>query len=164
VVVKSENLGNNPLVITAMGFMPSIGSQKTGHYNQFSLLLGYTDLDELDKRFDQNWRSPAVEVFSESQLEIAGVVGGEWIVFEFSEPFNYDGSSNLLYELSWNGPINPPDSRVYTMNWEDEVNSVLLAMSPDSTAGYLTKITPNLVFLTSESLENLTFAGIKSSF
>ena len=86
-------------------------------------------------------------------------------MFDFEQPFQYDASSNLLYEFTWNGPIDPPDSKIYSMNWEDEVNSVVTASSPDSSSGYPTTVKPNILFITSEAfLEAQTFAGIKSSF
>ncbi len=160
-----EEMGSVPVEITAVGYMPSEYSNKTGSYYDLSLLLGYTDLDELTVRFDANWSSTPVEVFSEPQLELVGVTGGEWIMFVFEQPFQYNASSNLLYELTWNGPVNPPDSRIYSMNWKDEVNSAVVATSPDSTSGFTTTTKPNLLFVTSEAfLEAQTFAGIKSSF
>lgn len=164
-MVTAEDMGGSPVEIAALGFMPSEYSEKTGSYYEFSLSLGYTDLDELTARFADNWNStPAVEVFSEPQLELTNIAGGAWIMFEFDEPFFYDVSSNLLYELSWSGPIDPPDSRIYTMNWEDDVNSALVGYSPDSTFGYLTTVVPNLLFVTTQGLEAQTFAGVKSSF
>jgi len=160
-----EEMGGAPVEITAMGYMPSEYSNRTGSYYDFSLVIGYTDLDELTGKFDVNWSSAPVEVYSEPRLELVGIAGGEWIMFEFEQPFQYDASSNLLYELTWNGPINPPDSRIYSMNWEDEVNSVVVATSPDSSSGYTTTTKPNLLFVTSETfLEAQTFAGIKTSF
>lgn len=163
-MVTVEEMGSVPAEITAMGIMPSEYSTKTGSYYEFSLKFGYTDLDSLGNRFDTNWSSAAVEVFSEPQLELTGVSGGQWIMFEFEEPFMYDASQNLLYELSWNGPIDPPSSKIYSMNWEDEVNSVVVATSADSSMGYVTTIKPNILFLTTEALQAQTFAGIKSSF
>ncbi|OPX32122.1 MAG: hypothetical protein B1H09_01215 [Gemmatimonadaceae bacterium 4484_173] len=164
-MVTVEEMGGAPVEITAMGYMPSEYSSKTGSYYDFSILVGYTDLDELDPRFDQNWSSTPVEVYSEPQLELSGIAGGVWIMFDFEQPFQYDASSNLLYEFTWNGPIDPPDSKIYSMNWEDEVNSVVTASSPDSSSGYPTTVKPNILFITSEAfLEAQTFAGIKSSF
>lgn len=163
-MVTAEDMGNTPVEISTWGFMPSEYSQKTGSYYEFSLLMGYTDLDELTMKFDMNWSSSPGEVFSEPLLELIGVTGGEWVMFQLEEPFLYDGSSNLLYELSWDGPVNPPDSRIYSMSWEDDINSVLVAMSPDSATGYLSTVVPNILFLTAQDLEAQTFAGIKSSF
>ncbi len=163
-MVAAEDMGGMPVEISALGFMPSENSQKTGSYYEFSLLLGYTDLDELTARFDDNWSSMSIVVFSDPQLELTEVAGGKWIMFEFNEPFLYDGSSNLLYELSWDGPVGPPDSRIYTMNWEDDKDTALVGFSPDSATGYLTAIVPNLLFVTAQVLKAQTFAGIKSSF
>ena len=160
----TEDMGSNPIEIAGLGFMPSEYSQKTGSYNDFSLLLGHTDLDELTMKFDSNWQSTPLEVYSEPQLLLSGVEGGEWLVFEFDESFMYDGTSNLLYELSWNGPVDPPDSRIYAMCWEDTGNHALATSIPDGQTGYLTTIVPNILFVTTEDLEANTFGGIKSSF
>lgn len=164
-MVTVEDMGGTPVVISSLGFMPSESSQKTGSYHEFSLLLGYTHLDELLPRFNDNWSTLPEEVFSDPQLDLTGVSGGQWILFEFDDPFMYDGTSNLLLELSWDGPIDPPDSRIYSMNWDNTVYSSLIGFSPDSATGYVTSLTPNLLFVTSEAaLEGQTFAGIKNSF
>jgi hypothetical protein len=164
-MVTVEEMGEAPVEITAMGYMPSEYSSKTGSYYDFSLNMGYTELDELTAKFDMNWSSAPAEAYSEPQLELVEIAGGEWIMFEFEQPFQYDASSNLLYELTWSGPVDPPDSKIYSMNWEDEVNSVVVATSPDSSSGYPTTMKPYLLFITSEAaLEAQTFAGIKSSF
>ncbi len=164
-MVTVEDMGGTPVLISSLGFMPSASSQRTGSYHEFSLLLGYTDLDELSPRFNDNWSILPEEVFSDPQLELTGVSGGQWILFEFSDPFMYDGTSNLLLELSWDGPVDPPDSKIYSMNWDNTVNTSLIGFSPDSATGYVTTLTPNLLFVTSEAaLETQTFAGIKSSF
>jgi len=94
-MVTVEEMGGAPVEITAMGYMPSEYSSKTGSYYDFSLIVGYTDLDELTAKFDMNWSSTPVEVYSESQLEISGVSGGVWIMFEFEQPLQYDASSML---------------------------------------------------------------------
>ena len=164
-MVTAEDMGSVPVEISALGFMPSEYSEKTGSYDEFSLLLGYTELNELSAKFDLNWSIPPVQVFSDAQLRLTNVTGGTWIMFEFDEPFLYNGSSNLLYELSWDGPVDPPDSRIYSMNWEDDANRALVGYSPDSSSGYLTTTVPNLLFVTTqEDLNAMTFAGIKSSF
>ncbi|MCK5131758.1 MAG: hypothetical protein KAR40_06345 [Candidatus Sabulitectum sp.] len=157
-------MGNEPTEIAAIGYMPSVNSEKGGSYYEFSMLLGHTDLTEPTKVFDENWNSLPVEVFSDPELEIIGVAGGEWLMFELDEPFFCDGSSNLLFEMSWVGPVDPVFRRIYTMTWEDDASRALVAMSPDSASGYLTTIIPNLLFVTAQALEAQTFAGIKNSF
>ena len=164
-MVTVEDMGGTPVVVSSLGFMPSESSQKSGSYHEFSLLLGHTHLDELSPRFNDNWSTLPEEVFSDPQLELTGVMGGQWILFQFDHPFMYDGTSNLLLELSWDGPIDPPDSRIYSMNWDNAVNSSLIGFSPDSATGYVTSLTPTILFITSEAaLEAQTFAGIKNSF
>ena len=163
-MVTASDMGNQPVEISAIGYMPSEYSDKGGSYHEFSMLLGYTDLSELTERFNENWSSSPVEVFSDPELELLGVVGGEWLLFELLEPFQYDGSSNLLLDLSWNGPVDPVYRRIYTMSWEDDVNSALVAISPDTAIGYTTTMVPNLLFVTTMDLEASTFAGIKTSF
>ncbi len=163
-MVTVSDMGNQPSEISAIGYMPSDYSDKGGSYYEFSMLLGYTDFSELTKTFSENWSTPPIEVFSEPELEIMGVVGGEWLMFELDEPFQYDGSSNLLFDISWNGPVDPVYRRIYAMSWEDEVNSALVAISPDTATGYPTTMVPNLLFVTTQDLEAMTFAGIKSSF
>ncbi|MCK5035663.1 MAG: hypothetical protein KAS73_07220 [Candidatus Sabulitectum sp.] len=163
-MVTAEDMGGIPLEITALGFMPSEYSEKTGSYQEFTLSLGYTDLDELTMKFNENWSLAPAQVFYDPQVDLTNVTGGQWIMFEFSEIFSYDGSSTLLYELSWDGPVDPPDSRIYSMNWEDSGNSALVGYSPDSTSGYLTTVVPNLLFVTTQALEAQTFGAIKNSF
>ena len=163
-MVTTENMGSNPVEIVALGYMPSENSQKTGSYNDFSLFLGHTDFDELTMKFDNNWQSTPLEVYSEPHLLLNRVEGGEWLVFEFDDSFMYDGTSNLLFELSWNGPVDPPDSKIYAMTWEDTANHAIVTSVPNGETGYLTTAVPNLLFVTTEDLQASTFGSIKSSF
>ena len=164
-MVTIDDMSGEPTEIIAFAIMPSEYSQKTGSYYDFSLKFGYTELNELSVRYSENWLTAPLEVFSDSQLELTNVVGGEWLTFEFDEPFIYDASANLLLEMSWNGPIDPPDSRIYAMSWEDAMNRALVASDVDAEVGYVTTMLPHMLFITSaEALEQSTFAGIKSSF
>lgn len=163
-MVTAEDMGNESLEIVAVGYMPSEYSDKGGSYYEFSIQMGHTDLVELTTVFSKNWSSDPVEVLWEPQMEVTDVTGGQWIVFEFDQPFMYNGSSALLYDLRWIGPVDPVFERIYAMSWEDNKNSALVAVSPDSSSGYVTNVVPNLQFLTTQALENTTFAGIKSSF
>jgi len=163
-MVTIDDMGGVPVEITAFAFMPSEYSQKTGSYYEFSLEFGYTGFDELTEVFASNWLYTPTEVYSDPQLELTNVVGGEWILFEFDESFMYDASVNLLLEISWNGPIDPPDSRIYAMSWEDSKGGALVVSDADATKGYVTTMVPHMLFVTSMSLEPNTFAGIKSSF
>ncbi len=163
-MVTIDDMGGISSEISAFGIMPSEYSVKTGSYYEFSLKIGYTGFDELSTSYEDNWLNSPVEVYSNPQLELTGVEGGEWILFEFNEPFMYDASANLLLEISWNGPIDPPDSRIYAMSWEDDKGGALIASDVDALRGYVTTMVPHMLFVTALSLEPNTFAGIKSSF
>ncbi len=163
-MVTIDDMGGIPTEITAFGIMPSEYSVKTGSYHEFSLQFGYTGFDELTESYANNWLYSPTEVYSNPQLELTNVVGGEWILFEFDEPFMYDASANLLLEISWNGPIDPPDSRIYAMSWEDDKGGALVISDVDAAKGYVTTMVPHMLFVTTMSLESNTFAGIKSSF
>ncbi len=163
-MVDASDMGNEPVEIVAIGYMPSEYSDKGGSYHEFSMLLGHTDLSAPTKIFDDNWSGTPVEVFSDPEVELLGVVGGEWIIFELDQSFQYNGTSNLLYELSWDGPIDPLYERIYAMSWEDDISSSVVAVYPDSSSGYLSTVVPNLLFITTQDLETVTFGSIKTSF
>lgn len=163
-MVTIEDMGGVSSEISAFALMPAEYSSKTGSYYEFSLKFGYTALSELSESFESNWLTSPTEVYSDPQLELTEVLGGEWIVFEFEEPYVFDASANMLLEISWNGPIDPPDSRIYAMSWEDDKGGALVATTVDADKGYVTTLLPHMLFITTLSLEPNTFAGIKSSF
>ncbi len=163
-MVTIDDMGGVPVEISAFAVMPGEYSEKTGSYYEFTMEFGYTGLDELTESYADNWLYSPAEVYFDPQLELTNVVGGEWLMFEFDEPFMYDAAANLLLEISWDGPVDPPDSRIYAMSWEDSKGGALVVSDADATRGYVTTMVPHMLFVTTLSLEPNTFAGIKSSF
>lgn len=152
--------------IYALGFNAGPGSDASGVYNDLTILMGTTSLESLTDTFDNNWAEPGVQVMNQASYEITGVVPGEWFVFDLDDPYTYDGSSNLLIELTWQGPAAAPGTgSVYTWYWVTSGNRVLSATDPSASTGFASPYC-NHIRLDYDPLhlEAMTFAGIKASF
>jgi hypothetical protein len=163
-MVTADDMGNQGMTIQSLSFKASSISNPTGPYNNFEIFIGHTALSELTEVFDNNWSTSGALVYADPSLELTGIEGEQWFTFLFSSPFQYDGSSNLLIETVWDGPVSPPDGSIYVMAWIADGNRSLACINPSSPTGTLSNAVPQLMFEFELKLEQVTFAGIKNSF
>jgi len=166
-MVTNQELGSQGFSITAISFNAAPGSDASGPYENVSILMGFTDLNALTETFDSNWRTSGSLVYTSPLKQLSGISSGQWFTFQLDEPFDYDGSSNLLVELEWNGPEEPPigEGSIYTWIWSTSANRSVTSNEAGSPTGYAA---PYCHYLALDyqplSLDQTTFAGIKASF
>ena len=165
-MVTAGELGNQAMSIQSISVRVAATSDQEGPYDNFVLLMGHTSLSSLTATFDDNWATSGTEVFADANLEITGLSGDQWVEFVLDEPFQYDGSSNLLTEIAWNGPQDPPiGGSIYTWCWIDSSNRTVTADSPSASTGTPGTICQMLkIDYDEQALDQMTFAGIKGSF
>ncbi len=76
---------------------------QVGVFENLTISLAHTELDELTDTFADNYHGVPVEVFSVSKYETNSSDGDPWIHFELNDGFTYDSSYNLLVDLTWQG-------------------------------------------------------------
>jgi len=166
-MVTAEELGSQSLLITAISFNAAVLSDPEGPYEELSILMGHTELESLTETFADNWSSPGEQVFFEQSYFISGVVPGSYFTFQLDTPFVYNGSENLLIEITWDGPPEPPlgQGSIYTWYWTTTGNRVLSSNDLSSATGSAFEYCNNIrIDYSTEAFENITFAGIKASF
>ncbi len=164
-MVTSDELNNKAMNIQSISVRVTAASSSEGLYDYFVLLMGHTSLSSLTATFDDNWATSGTEVFTDANLEITGLSGDQLIIFELSESFPYDGSSNLLMEIAWNGPEFSPGGSIYTWCWIDSSIRTVTSGDTSSSTGTPGSICQMFkVDYTEQALDQMTFAGIKGSF
>ncbi len=165
-MVTSDELGNQAMSIQSISVRATAASDTYGSYENFVLLMGHTSLSDLTATFDNNWATSGTGVFADANLEITGSSVDQWVEFVLDEPFPYDGSSNLLMEIVWNGPEFPPTGgSIYTWCWIASSNRTVTAASASAPSGLPGAICQMLkVDYGPQALDQMTFAGIKGSF
>ena len=166
-MVTAEELGNQPLLVSAVSFGAAVLSDPEGPYDDLTILMGHTDLESLTETFADNWSSSGGQVFFDSSHIITDVVPGSYFTFQLDTPFVYNGSENLLIEVTWDGPAEPPlgQGSIYTWYWTTTGNRVLSSNDLSSATGSAFEYCNNLrIDYSTEAFESATFAGIKASF
>ena len=166
-MVTDDELGNQSLAITAISFNAAILSDSGGPYENLTIFMGYTELESLTETFADNWTSSGEQVFFEASYLMSEIVPGSYITFQLDTPFMYDGSENLLMEVTWDGPLNPPlgQGSIYTWYWTTTGNRVLSSNDLSSATGSAFEYCNNLrIDYSTEAFGSTTFAGIKASF
>ena len=168
-MVTSDELGNQAMSIQSISVRATAASDTYGSYENFVLLMGHTSLSDLTATFDNNWATSGTGVFADANLEITGSSVDQWVEFVLDEPFAYDGSSNLLMEIVWDGPDPEPPTRgegsIYTWCWIASSNRTVTSNFSSSSTGTPGTICQMLkVDYNDQALDQMTFAGIKGSF
>jgi hypothetical protein len=75
----------------------------SGMFQHGNVKLCHTDQNSVDSNFESNYGgfSP-ITTLSNADIPVAGIAGA-WVPLEFSLPFAYSNSHNLLVDLSWEG-------------------------------------------------------------
>ena len=73
-----------------------------GTFNDVMLKMAHTPLTALGPRFEDNYHFNEPEtVFTAASREAGTSTAGQWCNIELDIPFEYDGSMNLLIEVTW---------------------------------------------------------------
>lgn len=165
-MVTAAELGNQAMSITALSFRAGTGSDPQGPYDNLGILMGHTGLSALTDTFDDNWSTSGTTVLSAPNYYITGVTADSWVEFQLDTPFAYDGSSNLLIEVVWDGPAAPlGEGSIYTWQWVVPENRVLTAISASAATGLLQTVSHNMLLeYEPMALEAMTFGAVKASF
>ena len=162
-MVTADELGNQGMSIQSLSFNAGSASDPEGSYNNFVILMGHTELASLTDTFDNNWTTSGTEIFSDPTMELTGIVGDQWFTFVFPESFQYNGTSNLLMELVWDGPALRSGS-IYSWCWVASSNRTVSSNDASSPTGMAGAICQQLMLDYEMDLNQMTFAGIKNSF
>lgn len=163
-MVTADELGNQGMTIQSLSFKATGASDSEGDYPNFNLYMGHTSLSDLTATFDDNWATSGTLVLSDPAVELTGITGDQWFTFELADPFQYDGTSNLLMEVTWEGTSLVGGS-IYTWCWIGSGNRTVTAGEASSATGLPGAICQQLKLdYDGMALEQTTFAGIKSSF
>ncbi len=142
----------------------SSGSTPAGtNYTDFQIWAGLTDSDVMSSTFDDNIiPGSRTLLFSRDSLYIEAVPNS-WIPFDLDTAYWYGGSDNLVIEILWSHGEELGSECVYTWQWN---TGQMRCASGQYTAssGSLTSVIPLLQFIGESSLQESTFAEVKSSF
>jgi|WetSurMetagenome_2_1015567.scaffolds.fasta_scaffold01784_7 hypothetical protein len=127
-------------------------------FPDFHLYMGLCDSDQLGTEFEENYiPGSRVLVFDASPLTAQGDPGG-WFEIQLETPFWYDGSSNLIVELDWEGAT----GSFHTYRWNTPgVPRSLKAPTPDGPTGFLSSEMSELMLDGAFGLTGCTFGRIK---
>jgi len=98
ILYMAEEIGPGSKVITDIAFDISSATASAADRDlpNFSILMKLVDIESLSGETDM---SNAQTVYSTDTYYLTGNTG--WETFDFTEPFPYDGTSNLLIQVSW---------------------------------------------------------------
>ncbi len=130
-----------------------------GTYNSFKLYMGVSGSSELTDTFADNYLPGTRTLVYSTSSQIMSAQPDGWMTISLETPFEYNGTDNLIVELEWSGGAN----MFYTYMWETGTTRGLMnKLSLGSPIGTLYTTMSQLMFSSVSSLEQHTFAGIKS--
>jgi hypothetical protein len=138
----------------------SSGSE-SGTYNSFKLYMGVAAGTELTDTFETNSVPGTMTLVYETPSQVMTAAPDEWMRIILDTPYEYDGTSGLIFELQWQGGVN----MFYTYMWDTGSNRGLMNKTDiTSPTGTLSTSMSELMFDDSQALETDTFGSIKASF
>jgi hypothetical protein len=158
-VVLDEEIGSG-ILIGQLSWMVAPSSVPPGGFVDVEVWMGLCASDYLGSNFLDNY-IPGTRslVFQADTLTLDGSEG-EWISIELTEPFQYDGSQNLLIEVLHS----PGEGGIYSWSWEAGPGRSLSAWSVTSPNGSLQGEVPMMILSEPAGLEPATFGSIKRIF
>lgn len=130
-----------------------------GSYNSFKLYMGVSSNSELTDTYADNYLPGTRTLVYATASQIMSAQPDGWMTILLDTPFEYNGTDNLIVELEWSGGAN----MFYTYMWETGANRGLMNKSSlGSPTGTLYSTMSELMFSPASSLEQYTFAAIKS--
>ncbi len=132
-------------------------------YENFQIWAGLTDDDVLSAVFDENFLPGTRTLLFDRDSLYLEAEPDTWIPFDLDTPYWYGGSDNLVIEILWSHGEELGSECVYTWQWN---TGQMRCASGQYTAssGSLTSVIPLLQFIGESSLQESTFAEVKSSF
>jgi hypothetical protein len=102
-VLYNSTLINQAGQMGAFAFQSSSTAPEWEIFENLSIRMAHSTNDTLGTVFEANRAGAWVEVVNETSYNISHNGIGEWIVFDLSAPFNYNGVDNLLIDIRWRG-------------------------------------------------------------
>jgi hypothetical protein len=159
VIALAEEM-NGPMTIGEISWQRggSSGSPQ-GTYSNFKLFMGVSANSELTDTFADNYLPGTRTLVYDTSSQIMSAQPDGWVTIALDTPFEYNGTDNLIVELEWSGGAN----MFYTYMWETGSSRGLMNKSNlGSPTGTLYTRMSQLMLTPASSLEQYTFAGIKS--
>ncbi len=123
----------------------------------FTIHMGLCSSDQLSlDSFDKNYVSGTKTlVYSTDLLSVSHTE--DWPKIDLDTPFFYNGTGNLIIEISWENEI---QSNIYNVNeWFAGTNRCIFSANHSDIAAY--PFLPHMKLSGNLALENSTFASIK---
>jgi len=101
---SASQLGGNPTMISAVGFRPNGASFNlawTTTYVNLRVYLSHTTASTLSSTFANNYGTDRTLVYSGTLTWDHPANNWDWLEIPLSTYFNYDGSSNLVFEAAY---------------------------------------------------------------
>lgn len=87
--------------ITQIAFRVHTDVENPGLYHNGRVTLCHTDLNALSANFANNYGSfTPVDTLNNAEIFIPGLADA-WVTLDFTTPFNYNTSHNLIVEIRW---------------------------------------------------------------
>ncbi len=125
--------------------------------DSFTIHMGLCSSDQLSLgSFDENYISGTKTLVYSTDLLIVSMTD-EWPEIELDNPFFYNGTDNLIIEISWN---NETHSNIYNVyEWFAGTNRCIVSENHSDIKSY--PFLPHMKLFGDLALENSTFASIK---
>jgi hypothetical protein len=90
----------------------------TNHYKDFDIYMSHLSSSTMSTTFASNYGTDRTLVFSKASFSISSPAAGERFIDDivFDKAFNYDGSSNVVVEISYNPDTTKP-TNTYPYLW-----------------------------------------------
>lgn len=133
-VALEEEIGT-PIEITGIYWHRGATGTHSGEFGDFRIYMGQCIVDSLDRTFEENWLPyTRMQVFSRETV-LLEVDVDEWFGFCLDSTFFYDGTYDLLVEVSWIGG----SGSIYCYQSETDGRSLCLkGGTATSQTGYFT--------------------------
>jgi hypothetical protein len=98
-----------------------------GYMKEFTLTMSHTGVEEMAPDFETNYGGfePAV-VYSDPRQLIAAEPY-RWMGFDLDQPFEYNGTDNLIIEVYWKGRDGGPSAVTY---WGEKPGRICMYAGP----------------------------------
>ncbi len=98
-------------------------------FNNLSIYMAHTDLDEITITFADNYDGHLIEVFNSHDVVFENINEHSWEHFDLNNNFTYDSAHNLLIDIKWSGGTGSDiqvGNTVYSENrrlWSNDLGS-----------------------------------------
>jgi len=144
--------------IVSLSWHRGTGGTPTASFTDFNIYLGYCPDDILGTEFDANYIEGSRTLVHHSDNITVAEGTDEWFTIDLDSPYWYDGSGNLIMEITWGSG----SGSVRNYQFDTPMTPVLLKSPvPDGEVGFLSSIRCQFMLEGIQQLETGTFAGIK---